>query len=130
MSDFLTLGDLPAGDVEEWAVVEVPEFGAGKSVKVRALTVAEWTYMLRQAYRFTINGSEPAYNADYDEVSLAAAMCTYDDSGQRVFGNSQTEALQYVRSLHRKYRAPLARIHAAVMELSELAQPAEPEKKE
>lgn len=117
--DFLTLGDLPGETDDDWAQVEVPEFGDGKSVKVRALSVSEWAFLLRQAYP-TGKADEPEFNAAYDEVAITAALCTYDGQGKRVFGKDMGSAMARTAQLHRKYRPALARIHAQVMRLSEV----------
>lgn len=114
----------------EYEKVEVPEFGQddeGKPlyVNVRGLSVHDWNMMFRavRSLRPDLSqngsrGSSLPVTAEYDEICLVAASCSYDDSGHLVFGVNVDEALEMVMGLSGSYWPAVLRIYSKVMAMS------------
>lgn len=109
-------------DLENFEQVPVPIFGEDLVVKVRAMTVFEWDLLMRSAWSTADaeNGEAPTIKLkqDYNEICLVAAMCSYDDEGNLVFGVDIKDANERLRNLHRMYRPDLQRIHKKALEMS------------
>ena len=131
----LRLDDVPDPlsnfDLSNFEEVPVPEMGidedgeAGSEelvVLVRAMSVFEWDQLMRSAWTTTEteNGETPGLKLkqDYNELCLVAAMCSYDDQGNLVFGVDIQDANERLKNLHRKYRPALQRIHKKALEMS------------
>ena len=71
------------------------------------------------------NGAEPTLTlkGDYNEMCTVAALCSYDEAGERVFGTSLEDAEERVRSLPNVYRPAIRRIHRKALVLTGLEQP-------
>lgn len=122
----LTLASVP-NQADESVDVAVPEFGIGEDgealvVHVRPMTVS--TYSLLNTLTATVrlnrakNEWEPA--EAHDASAVIAALCSYDDDGNLVFGTDYWDAVKRVEGLHARYRPAVLRIANAVVEISKL----------
>jgi hypothetical protein len=111
--------------VTTFEAVDVPEFGAGMTVNVRGLTVtARQTLgiiMREMGVAALENGvvvipPSPAAVAEFQAVN--AALCSYDDDDNLVFGTNPMEAINFVRSLPGQYSGAIARISTVATRLT------------
>ncbi|MCB1720030.1 MAG: hypothetical protein KDK05_33330 [Candidatus Competibacteraceae bacterium] len=115
-----TLPKVTAASLVE--VVEVPEFGEGMTVNARPLTVEYHSllgmYLAMMGVDSNQNGGQPPKHAAAAYQAMNAALGSYDDDGNLVFGETPDEAIVRVRSLPAQYGPAIRRISAVVTRLT------------
>lgn len=123
----LSLATLPKiTAASETEIVEVPEFGEGMTVNARPLTVSYHSLMgmyLAAMGVGTENNGETPKHAAAEYQSINAALGSYDDDGNLVFGETPDEAIARVRSLPAVYGPAIRRISAVVTRLTSASNP-------
>ncbi|MCA9900636.1 MAG: hypothetical protein KDK05_00560 [Candidatus Competibacteraceae bacterium] len=128
----LSLATLPKVSAAlETEVVEVPEFGEESTVNVRPLTVHYHAllgmYLNAMGYDpesfrgKDAHGLPSSATAAYSSIN--AALSSYDDDGNLVFGETPEEAVRLVLSLPAQYAPAISRISAVGTRLSNTQNP-------
>ena len=120
-----TLPKVTAASLVE--VVEVPEFGEGMTVNARPLTVEYHSllgmYLAMMGVDSNQNGGQPPKHAAAAYQAMNAALGSYDDDGNLVFGETPEEAVRLVLSLPAQYAPAISRISAVGTRLSNTQNP-------
>lgn len=123
----LSLSTLPKVSAAlETEVVEVPEFGEGMTVNARPLTVSYHSLLGMYLAAMGVDGSNgdgPPKQAAAEYQSMNAALGSYDDEGNLVFGKTPDEAIARVRNLPATYGPAIRRISAVVTRLTNASNP-------
>jgi antitoxin component YwqK of YwqJK toxin-antitoxin module len=124
MTRFLSLEQVP-DPVGRFEFVETPEFGNDESgdplgVNAHEMTVHKKNVLSSFANKFYEENGElkTKQSLEHDSACIIAAICSYDDNGNLVFGVDYEDAIGRVEALPEKYRPAVFRIMTTVLKLT------------